>query len=89
MHPSIGPGPEQHHEYPQKFADLTENLLFDDIWKRPQLSPRERSLITVAALIPLNRPEQHNALNAEVRAGLTAAWHRFEGDAGFVQRDHG
>lgn len=58
MHPSIGPGPEQHHEYPQKFADLTENLLFDDIWKRPQLSPRERSLITVAALVAMYRLEQ-------------------------------
>ena len=32
------------------------------------------------AVITLNRPEQHNALNAEVREALTAAWHRFEAD---------
>ncbi len=32
--------------------------MFDDIWQRPALSPRERSLITVAALVALNRVEQ-------------------------------
>lgn len=32
------------------------------------------------AVITLNRPEQQNALNAEVREALTAAWHRFEAD---------
>jgi enoyl-CoA hydratase/carnithine racemase len=33
------------------------------------------------ALITINRPESRNAINAEVRAGLTAAWQRFEADA--------
>ena len=33
-------------------------MLFADIWERPGLSKRDRSLITVAALITLNRPEQ-------------------------------
>lgn len=33
------------------------------------------------AIITINRPEQRNALNKEVREGLTAAWHRFEQDA--------
>jgi enoyl-CoA hydratase/carnithine racemase len=32
------------------------------------------------ALITINRPESRNAINAEVRAGLTAAWQRFEAD---------
>jgi len=32
-------------------ADITDNVLFGDVWKRPGLSPRDRSLITVAALI--------------------------------------
>jgi len=32
------------------------------------------------AIITINRPEQRNALNREVREGLTAAWHRFEAD---------
>jgi 4-carboxymuconolactone decarboxylase len=29
---------------------FTDDVLFGEVWKRPQLSPRERSLITVAAL---------------------------------------
>ncbi len=41
-----------------KLADLTEQVLFDDVWKRPELSKRDRSLITVAALVALNRGEQ-------------------------------
>lgn len=41
-----------------KFAELTDQVLFGDIWQRPQLSPRERSIATVAALIALNRHEQ-------------------------------
>ena len=41
-----------------KLAELTARVLFDDVWRRTQLSPRERSLITVAALVALNRTEQ-------------------------------
>jgi 4-carboxymuconolactone decarboxylase len=41
-----------------KLIDLTENVLFGDVWERPQLSKRDRSLITVAALIATYRPEQ-------------------------------
>ncbi len=41
-----------------KLMDLTEKVLFGDVWERPQLSKRDRSLITVAALIALYRPEQ-------------------------------
>lgn len=41
-----------------KLAQLTDQVLFDDIWQRPGLAARDRSLITVAALIALNRNEQ-------------------------------
>ncbi len=41
-----------------KPAALTDNILFGDVWERPGLAKRDRSLITVAALIALNRPEQ-------------------------------
>lgn len=41
-----------------KLAELTDNVLYGDIWERKQLSKRDRSLITVAALIALNRPDQ-------------------------------
>lgn len=33
-------------------------LLFDDVWERKELSKRDCSLITVAALVALNRPDQ-------------------------------
>jgi 4-carboxymuconolactone decarboxylase len=41
-----------------KFAELTDNVLFGDVWARPGLSQRDRSLITVSALIAMNRPDQ-------------------------------
>jgi len=41
-----------------KLADLTDEVLFGDVWARPNLSRRDRSLATVSALIALNRPEQ-------------------------------
>ncbi len=41
-----------------EFAKLTENFLFGDIWKRPELSQRDKSLITVTCLVALNRIEQ-------------------------------
>jgi len=41
-----------------KLAELTDKVLFGDVWERKQLSKRDRSLVTVAALIALNRPDQ-------------------------------
>jgi 4-carboxymuconolactone decarboxylase len=41
-----------------KLADLTENVLFGDVWERAALSKRDRSLVTVSALIALYRTEQ-------------------------------
>jgi len=41
-----------------KLQELTDTVLFGDIWLRTELSPRDRSLITVAALIALSRQEQ-------------------------------
>ena len=41
-----------------KLDELTEKVLFGDVWERPGLSKRDRSLITVATLVALNRTEQ-------------------------------
>jgi 4-carboxymuconolactone decarboxylase len=41
-----------------KLIDLTEKVLFGDVWERPGLSKRDRSLITVATLVATYRPEQ-------------------------------
>ena len=36
-------------------AELTDKVLFGDVWTNPALSPRERSLVTLASLISLYR----------------------------------
>jgi len=41
-----------------KLAQLTDDVLFGDVWERPQLSKRDRSLITCAALIATGKTEQ-------------------------------
>ena len=41
-----------------KMVSLTDEVLFGDIWERPELSKRDRSLITVAALIAGGNTEQ-------------------------------
>lgn len=45
-------------DFAPKFAELTDKVLFGDVWERKELSKRDRSLATVAALIALNRTEQ-------------------------------
>jgi 4-carboxymuconolactone decarboxylase len=45
-------------DFAPKLAELTDNVLYGDVWERPQLSKRDRSLVTVSALIALNRPDQ-------------------------------
>jgi 4-carboxymuconolactone decarboxylase len=41
-----------------KLAELTDNVLFGDVWERAELSKRDRSLVTVAALITNGNTEQ-------------------------------
>jgi 4-carboxymuconolactone decarboxylase len=41
-----------------KLAELTDDVLFGDVWERPQLSKRDRSLITCAALVATGKTEQ-------------------------------
>jgi 4-carboxymuconolactone decarboxylase len=41
-----------------KLAELTDGVLFGDVWERPQLSKRDRSLITCAALVATGKTEQ-------------------------------
>jgi 4-carboxymuconolactone decarboxylase len=45
-------------DFSPKLVELTDNVLFGDIWERPELSKRDRSLVTVSALIAMNRPDQ-------------------------------
>jgi 4-carboxymuconolactone decarboxylase len=50
-----------------RFGELTRGVLFGDIWERPGLSKRDRSLATIAALIVLYRTDQ---LRGHLRRGL-------------------
>jgi 4-carboxymuconolactone decarboxylase len=41
-----------------KMIEVTEQVIYGDIWERPGLSKRDRSLIVIASLISTYRPEQ-------------------------------
>jgi 4-carboxymuconolactone decarboxylase len=58
--PSGQPTPAQRliGDFSPKLVQLTDDVLFGDVWARPQLSPRDRSLVTISALIAMNRPDQ-------------------------------
>jgi len=39
-------------------AALTDDVLYGDVWRRPDLSPRDRSLVTISVLIATGKPAQ-------------------------------
>jgi len=39
-------------------VDYTNDVIYGDLWERPGLSKRDRSLVTVAALVATHRPMQ-------------------------------
>jgi 4-carboxymuconolactone decarboxylase len=41
-----------------KLMDLTDKVVFGDVWERSELSKRDRSLITVAMLVAMHRDRQ-------------------------------
>jgi 4-carboxymuconolactone decarboxylase len=45
-------------DFAPKLAELSDGVLFGDMWERSQLSRRDRSLATVSALVAMNRPDQ-------------------------------
>jgi 4-carboxymuconolactone decarboxylase len=45
-------------DFAPKLVSLTDDVLFGDVWERPELGPRDRSLITVASLITGGNTEQ-------------------------------
>jgi len=58
-------------DFAPKLVELTDRVLFDDVWERKELSKRERSLVTVAALVAMNRPDQLRFhLNFAVQNGV-------------------
>ena len=41
-----------------RLKEISDAVLFDDVWQRPGLSPRERSLVTVAGLFAMYRQNE-------------------------------
>ena len=61
-------------DFAPKLAELTDEVLFGDVWARPELSPRDRSLVTVAVLVAGGNTEQlAGHLNRALENGLTEA----------------
>ena len=50
-----------------KLGQLRDEVLFGDVWEQPDLSKRDRSLITVAALTALYRTDE---LRGHIRRAL-------------------
>ena len=55
--PASGAAPDWRGTFP-KLAELTQDVVFGDVWERPELSKRDRSLIVVASLTALYRTDQ-------------------------------
>jgi 4-carboxymuconolactone decarboxylase len=59
-------------DFAPKLVELTDDVLFGDVWERPGLSKRDRSLVTVAALVALYRTDQMAAhMRRAIDNGLT------------------
>lgn len=59
-------------DFAPKLVELTDDVLFGDVWARTELAPRDRSLVTVAALIANGNTEQLSGhLSRAKENGLT------------------
>jgi 4-carboxymuconolactone decarboxylase len=64
--------PPNLRDFAPKLMELTDEVLFGDVWERPGLSPRDRSLVTVTTLAALYRTEQLGFhLGKAIENGLT------------------
>lgn len=63
---------ERMKELSPEFAKLTDEVLFNDIWNRPGLSSRDKSLITISVLLAMGRGEQAEShIKLGIENGLT------------------
>ena len=56
--PAASPARDIVRQVAPKLIEISEKVLYGDVWERPQLSKRDRSMIVVATLIALGRSEQ-------------------------------
>lgn len=66
-------------DFAPKLVELTDNVLFGDVWERPELPKRDRSLITVASRTSgsveqlvghLRRAKQNGLTEAELKEAI-------------------
>lgn len=55
---TVPPRPSGSYDFVPKLGELRDSVLFGDIWERPELSKRDRSLITCAVLTALYRTDE-------------------------------
>jgi len=53
----VAPGREKLRAIVPKLIDYTHEVLYDQVWESPGLSKRDRGLVTIAALMAMNRPD--------------------------------
>jgi 4-carboxymuconolactone decarboxylase len=51
-------GRDAYGEVAPALGEYTDNVLFGDVWERPGLSRRDRSLVTLATLVALYRTNE-------------------------------
>ena len=65
------PGPTVYEAVPQ-FGRLRDDVLYNDVWKQPELSPRDRSLVTCSVLAALGKnAELEHHMKLAVENGVT------------------
>ena len=70
--PELTPAQRSIGDFAPKLVELTDDVLFGDVWKRSELPARDRSLITVASLLTSSSFEQlPNHLRLARQNGLT------------------
>lgn len=77
----IGGGRRSIGDVAPKLAELTDDVLFEDVWNRPGLTARDRSLVTVAALVAggdadqlrfhLGRAQENGVTGSELVEAIT------------------
>jgi len=72
--PELTPAQRSIGDFAPKLVELTDDVLFGDVWKRSELPARDRSLITVASLLTSSSFEQlPNHLRLARQNGLSEA----------------
>ena len=55
--PATKIAPPEAHAVSPRFARYTDELVYGELWERTGLSPRDKSMLTCAMLIALNRAQ--------------------------------